>query len=59
MREKQTIWVQYDSYNSGGFHADTVIETQHETLSRLLGPDGRPLRYEQKQPLGFDLRRVK
>ena len=59
MREKQTIWVPYDSYDSGGFHAATAIETQHETMSRLLGPDGRPLRYEQKQSLGFDLRSIK
>lgn len=56
MKERQTIWVQDDPYGSGAFHASTVIEEQHETRSKLLGPDGRPLKYEQKQPLGFDLR---
>lgn len=59
MKEKQTIWVQDDPYGGGAFHASTVIEEQHEAISRLLGPDGRPLRYEQKQPLGFDLRKNK
>ena len=36
-------------------YADTVLETDRPTHSRLLGPDGRPLPYEQPRP-GFDLK---
>jgi hypothetical protein len=51
--------VQDDSYSDGGFHADTVFETQHETTSRLLGPNGKPLQYAPKPKIGFDLRKTK
>lgn len=59
MKEKNIIWVQDDSYSDGGFHADVVFETQHETTSRLLGPNGKPLQYASKPKIGFDLRKTK
>lgn len=34
--------------------ADQVHEQQRETHSRLLGPDGQPLRYDRPK-VGFDL----
>ena len=41
-------WGQY------GHYADYVDVTQHETHSRLLGPDGKRLPYERPK-VGFDL----
>lgn len=32
-----------------------VTEAKHETHSKLLGPDGKPLSYEPRQRFGFDL----
>jgi hypothetical protein len=37
--------------------ADTVHEGDYPTHSSVLGPDGVPLMYEPRQPVGFDLRR--
>lgn len=42
---------------SSHLYADHVFEQEYNTSSQLLGPDGKPLRYEPRQPLGFDLRR--
>lgn len=47
-----------DPYGGWGetYHfANEVTEKERQTHSRLLGPDGKPLSYEPKQPLGFDL----
>lgn len=41
------------------FFADHVFEQEYDSQSRLLGPDGRPLNYEPRQPLGFDLKGAK
>lgn len=42
----------------GGHHpvADTVEVGDYPTHSPVLGPDGSPLEYEPRQPVGFDLR---
>lgn len=34
----------------------TVYETDHPVSSSILGPDGKPLSYVPRQPVGFDLR---
>lgn len=39
-----------------GIYADEVIVTRSAKYSRLLGPDGYRLPYEERQPFGFDLR---
>ena len=44
---------------SAHFFADHVHEQERNTQSSLLGPDGRPLNYEPRQPLGFDLKGAK
>ncbi|MBC7477516.1 MAG: hypothetical protein H7317_05390 [Pseudorhodobacter sp.] len=33
--------------------ADKIHETTHYTHSDLLGPDGRPLAYRPKDPVGY------
>ena len=35
-------------------HADTVQETEKPTHSKVLGPNGQPLKY-QPNPVGFNL----
>jgi len=37
--------------------ADVVHEADCYEYSNVLGPDGRPLQYEPRQPIGFMLRR--
>jgi hypothetical protein len=39
----------------GGTYADEVHEADRPSHSRLLGPNGKPLLYETKQPIGFRL----
>lgn len=53
---KGAVWVPYDYGLSYPF-ADVVQERDQPIESKLLGPDGRPLRYA-RQPMGFDLRPV-
>lgn len=36
--------------------AASVYASDPLTHSQLLGPDGKPLRYQQPQKIGFDLR---
>jgi hypothetical protein len=43
------------SYCSSTF-ADQVDVSEHPEFSALLGPDGKPLRYRQPDPIGFRLR---
>lgn len=45
-----------DPWGWDGTHvfADQAIEQERDTHSRLLGPDGQPLRYERRR-IGFDL----
>lgn len=48
----------YDPWGGdGSVFADTVFEDDCPTHSPILGPDGLPLEYEPRQPIGFDLRR--
>lgn len=42
-------------YGDGHHFADQVHESDRPEESKLLGPDGKPLRYA-RQPMGFDLR---
>ena len=42
---------------SSHLYADHVFEQEYNTSSQLLGPDSKPLRYEARQTLGFDLRK--
>ncbi|NDW00060.1 hypothetical protein [Salipiger sp. PrR002] len=37
-------------------YADTALEAERASISRVLGPDGCPLPYEARPTLGFDLR---
>lgn len=48
-------WVT-DFWGAAHGFADQVHEDDRPNESRLLGPDGHPLRYEPRQPIGFDLR---
>ena len=46
----------HDPWDQGiGIYADTLHESERPEHSKLLGPDGQPLRYETIR-LGFDLR---
>ncbi len=36
-------------------YADLILEAERPSTSGLLGPDGRPLSYEPRQRVGFDL----
>lgn len=45
------IWDEYES----GWCADHIHESDKSIFSKLLGPDGQPLKYEQRK-IGFDLR---
>lgn len=49
------VWVADPWGLGGGFYADILTEEERATVSPLLGPDGRPLQYEPRQPVGFDL----
>lgn len=53
---KGAAWIS-DPYGWDGTHAfaDQVHESDKPEESKLLGPDGRPLRYH-RPPMGFDLR---
>lgn len=42
-----------------GIYADEAHVTEHETHSRLLGPDGKPLPYRKPQAVGFRLTKHK
>ena len=55
-KTRSAAWVS-DPYGWAGAYpfADQVQEQDRPEESKLLGPDGRPLRY-QRQPMGFDLR---
>lgn len=47
----------YDPWSGGsGIFTDEIHETEMPSHSQLLGPDGRPLRYKLRKPIGFDLR---
>lgn len=55
MHEKSAAWVAY--WGEGPYPiADVAHEQCQPEESKLLGPDGRPLRYK-RQPMGFDLRK--
>lgn len=57
MTRRAAVWIHDPWYTTQGHHfADQVHEDQKPEESKLLGPDGKPLRYA-KQPMGFDLRR--
>lgn len=50
------VWVSDPwSHGAGGFFADQVEVSDRPAESKLLGPDGRPLKYE-RPVVGFDLR---
>ena len=48
-------WVNDPWDAQGGFFADVVHLGDYPTHSTLLGPCGKPLEYEARQPIGFDL----
>lgn len=48
--------ISISEWDDGHRFAKTVYEREHYKESLLLGPDGKPLRYEPRQKLGFDLR---
>lgn len=52
---KAATWVG-DEYGRAYGHADHVFEQDYPTHSPVLGPDGAQLRYEPRQPIGFDLK---
>lgn len=49
------VKIYYDD-ESNALYADHIHETDKPVFSKLLGPDGQPLRYEQRK-IGFDLRK--
>lgn len=48
-----------DPWGSSHFYADHVFEQEYDSCSKLLGPDGKPLNYQPRQKLGFDLRKTR
>ena len=42
-------------YDPDAFYANVVLEGDRPTSSKLLGPDGKPLKYETRSRIGFDL----
>jgi len=54
MLDKGAAWTTW--YGDAHPIADMVHEQDKPEESKLLGPDGRPLKY-QRQPMGFDLRK--
>lgn len=52
------VWLKpdYSGEDSHGY-ADVALEGERPSHSKLLGPDGRPLPYEPRQQVGFDLRK--
>jgi len=50
-----TVYDPWTGYSA--MMADTVHEGSYPTHSRILGPDGKPLEYEPRPAMGFDLRR--
>ena len=53
---KGVTWVPDETdFNAIYPHADTVHENDYPTHSPVLGPDGRPLRYEPRLRMGFAL----
>jgi len=57
MKTTSVAWVSDPwGYNEQYAFSDTVYEPESTTShSRLLGPNGKPLKYETKNPIGFDL----
>lgn len=50
----------FDPWGEGsGYYADQVEVGDYETHSKLLGPDGNPLKYVERQKVGFNLSKVK
>jgi hypothetical protein len=50
-KTRGAVWISDPWYSTVGHHfADQVHEQDQPTESKLLGPDGRPLRY-QRQPM--------
>jgi len=51
-----TFWISdpWGEYSSSPF-ASQVNEGEYPSNSNILGPDGKPLQYEQRQKIGFDL----
>lgn len=43
---------------SSHLYADHIFEQEYDSRSKLLGPDGKPLNYQPRQKLGFDLRKT-
>jgi len=53
---RATVWVQdnWGEYPASPM-SDTALVGEFPTHSPVLGPDGRPLQYEGRAPIGFDL----
>ena len=51
---KSAAWVA-DYYGDAHAYADMVHEGDYPTHSPVLGADGRPLQYEPRPRMGFDL----
>lgn len=51
---RAATWLSYD-WPPAAPYADTVHECEYPTHSPIIGPDGAPLQYEPRPPIGFDL----
>lgn len=53
--QPKAVWLtpNEDGWNETAGFADVVFESDLPTHSSVLGPDGKPLRYEPKPPIGF------
>lgn len=56
-RRKASVWIEEPDTGEGAYFANEVYDKDLPTHSPVLGPDGFPLEYEPRQPMGFDLRK--
>lgn len=52
-RANRAVWIEEPDYGEQFGFADTIHERDYPTHSSVLGPDGQPLEYEPRPPMGF------
>jgi hypothetical protein len=58
---RATVWVSdpVSQWDPAAPYSDTAHVADYPTHSPVLGPNGRPLRYEERQRVGFNLTATK
>jgi hypothetical protein len=54
---RATVWISdpISRWDPDAPYSDTAYVADYPTHSQVFGPDGRPLEYEPRQKVGFDL----